>query len=166
MQLSLETDQRSNCWSTPRPGSSAQGSRLLCPRVQEHLEQFRFPVTPVGTTLLWEGPGILMVTRVSATFNKEAEEKNVPLGKGKRITAGSSWAKVGFELTLAKSHPNKVAERAQHVQSSQHMLAQMLPHKMAAVSSVNRCLHCFKGQWIKVIFSQELAISFFFLQAY
>lgn len=63
-----------------------------------------------------------MATRVSATFSKEAEEKNVPLGKGKRVTAGSSWGKVGFELTLAKSHPSTTTERAQHVQSSQHML--------------------------------------------
>lgn len=116
--LSSETDQRSNCWSTPGSGRPARGSWLLCPRVQEQLEQFGFPaVSPAETTLPWEGPGVLMVTRISATFSKEVGEKNVPLGKGKRITAGSSWEKVGFELTLAESHPNTAAERAQHVQS-------------------------------------------------
>lgn len=115
MLLSLKIEQRSNCWAMPGSGSTAQGSWLLCHRVQEQLEQLGFPAgdtAPLGGTRHTDGP------RVSATFSKEAGEKNVPLGKGKRITAGSSWGKVGFELTLAESHLNMAAERAQHVQSS------------------------------------------------
>lgn len=84
--------------------------------------------------LPWVQPGLPMATRVSAAFGKEAGEKSILWGKGKRATAGSSWGKTGCELLLARSHPKTTAER-QHVRSSYHMLTQMLPHKMAAVSS-------------------------------